>query len=60
MQLFHVSEDPDIVVFEPRMPPSGGAGIGAPVVWTIDEKHLVDDLFPRECPQCGLCQTCGH
>jgi hypothetical protein len=45
--LFHVSEAPDIDLFEPR-PSRGG---GEPVVWAIDSDRLRNYLVPRECPR---------
>jgi hypothetical protein len=39
--LWHVSEDPAIVRFEPR----GG------LVWAIDTRHLPLYWFPRDCPR---------
>jgi hypothetical protein len=45
--LFHISEEPDINIFEPR--PS--AYTQDPVVWGIDREHLRNYLFPRECPR---------
>lgn len=47
MQLFHLSDDPDVGVFHPR--PSGYTE-GA-VVWAIDETRLVNYLLPRDCPR---------
>jgi hypothetical protein len=45
--VFHVSEEPDIVVFEPRkIEPTGD-----PLVWAIDGDHLRNYLVPRECPR---------
>lgn len=47
--LFHMSEESDIPVFVPRRT---GDSDGAPaVVWAIDEEHLVNYLFPRDCPR---------
>ena len=45
--LFHVSEDPDIEVFEPR--PS--AYTSEPMVWAVDGARLRNYLLPRECPR---------
>ena len=45
--LFHVSEEPEIEVFEPR--PSKYAT--EPVVWAIDADRLRNYLLPRECPR---------
>ncbi|MCC3371774.1 DUF6886 family protein [Cohnella sp. REN36] len=49
LRLYHMSEEPDIVRFVPRPPPSRPED--APVVWAIDEAHLVHYLFPRDCPR---------
>ena len=57
MRLFHYSEDPSIVVFEPRpvrVPSTRRAGfewLNGPLVWAIDEPHSILYLFPRECPR---------
>ncbi len=51
MRLFHVSESPDIEYFEPRPSPSKWESITAPIVWAIDEPHLVNYLLPRDCPR---------
>jgi hypothetical protein len=47
MIVFHVSEEPDIEVFEPRK----AATRGERVVWAIDGDHLRNDLAPRDCPR---------
>lgn len=47
MTLFHVSEDPTITQFTPRPSPY----TERPVVWAVDEAHLHNYLFPRECPR---------
>jgi hypothetical protein len=46
-ELFHVSEDAGIRLFEPRVP----SAEGEPVVWAIDEQHLPNYLLPRDCPR---------
>jgi hypothetical protein len=51
MKLFHVSEEPSIEVFVPRMPPTKNTEVDFPVVWAVDNKHLVNYLVPRECPR---------
>ncbi len=51
MKLFHVSESPDIKCFTPRPSPSKWEGITEPVVWAVDEEHLVNYLLPRDCPR---------
>ncbi|MFF2091065.1 DUF6886 family protein [Paenibacillus sp. NPDC058174] len=47
--LYHISEESDITRFSPR-PPAAYPGM-SPVVWALDEAHLVNYLFPRECPR---------
>jgi hypothetical protein len=44
---FHVSEEPGIERFEPRV----AAGGGEPVVWAIDANRLRNYLVPRDCPR---------
>lgn len=50
-RLFHVSEDPNIKIFEPRPPPNAEAGVVGDAVWAIDEIHLCNYLLPRDCPR---------
>ncbi len=45
--LFHVSEEPDIRIFEPR-PSSLIKGLA---VWAIDQEHIRNYLLPRDCPR---------
>ena len=45
--LFHVSEQADIEVFEPRWSEIAGRT----VVWAIDADRLRNYLVPRECPR---------
>lgn len=47
MTLFHVSENSAITKFKPRPSPY----TDKPVVWAVDEAHLHNYLFPRECPR---------
>jgi hypothetical protein len=47
MVVFHVSEEPNIEVFEPRC----AEAMGESVVWAIDDAHLRNYLVPRECPR---------
>ncbi len=49
--LYHVSENPNIECFEPRLPPRSGVGPVEPVVWAIDEEHVHNYLLPRDCPR---------
>ena len=48
MPLYHVSDQPGIARFEPRPAPSGMPGN---LVWAIDDEHLHNYLFPRDCPR---------
>lgn len=50
-RLFHVSDQPDIVRFEPKPPPSLDAGISDDTVWAIEERRLHNYLLPRNCPR---------
>jgi Family of unknown function (DUF6886) len=45
--LFHVSEEPGIERFTPRL----SSTATDPVVWAIDAKRLRNYLLPRECPR---------
>ena len=45
--LFHVSEQAEIKVFEPRWSETAGQA----VVWAIDADRLRNYLVPRECPR---------
>jgi hypothetical protein len=49
--LYHVSEESNIKVFEPRVPPTENSSVQAPVVWAVDRSHLPNYLVPRECPR---------
>jgi hypothetical protein len=48
LRLFHFSEDPAIVRFEPRLLPTSN---GEAVVWAIDEERAPLYLLPRDCPR---------
>lgn len=51
-RLFHVSERPDIAVFEPRPVASGHPlALPRPVVWAVSERLLHNYLLPRDCPR---------
>jgi hypothetical protein len=45
--VYHVSEEPDIEVFEPRKID----GAAEALVWAIDDARLRNYLVPRECPR---------
>ena len=47
MTVYHVSEEPNIEVFEPRRIDDAGEAL----VWAIDDAHLRNYLLPRECPR---------
>ena len=47
MIVFHVSENPQIEVFEPRKVDATGESL----VWAIDDEHLRNYLVPRDCPR---------
>lgn len=51
MRLFHVSEEPDIQVFEPRLPTRSDLDQTVGLVWAIDEARLPNFLTPRDCPR---------
>ena len=50
-RLFHISEEPDIQVFEPRPSPSHFDGINGDVVFAITGDLLHNYLLPRDCPR---------
>jgi hypothetical protein len=54
MRLFHVSDDPAIVRFEPRP-----ARDGALKVWAIEERMACNYLLPRDCPRVCFRATGG-
>ncbi len=51
MRLFHVSEESDIKIFEPRIPNRSDLDQSVGLVWAIDEKRLPNFLTPRNCPR---------
>ncbi len=51
LKLFHVSEESNIQVFEPRPVPSPDSGVTGNAVWAVDEEHLANYLLPRDCPR---------
>ena len=51
MHLYHVSEEPDITVFHPRLPKRRDLDPTVGLVWAIDEEHLPNFLTPRDCPR---------
>lgn len=53
MRLFHVSEQPDIIKFKPRIPSRDDLDKNVGLVWAIDDFHLPNFLTPRNCPRIG-------
>ncbi len=51
MRIFHVSERPDITLFQPRSSPSYFADIKGDVVFAIADRLLHNYLLPRDCPR---------
>ncbi len=51
MRLFHVSEETDIRIFEPRLPTRKELDPDVGLVWAIDEARLPNFLTPRDCPR---------
>lgn len=49
--LWHVSENPNITFFNPRLPPSPHPLLQSPVVWAVDPQRLAHYLLPRDCPR---------
>jgi hypothetical protein len=50
-KLFHISEEPDIKIFNPRPSPQFYGSIKDDVVFAISEKMLHNYLLPRDCPR---------
>lgn len=51
MRLFHISEESDIEVFNPRLPGRTDMDQSVGVVWAINERCLPNFLTPRDCPR---------
>lgn len=51
MRLFHVSEEPEIQLFEPREHSRTDIDKELKLVWAIDELRLPNFLTPRNCPR---------
>ncbi|MGL4336595.1 MAG: DUF6886 family protein [Turicibacter sp.] len=51
MRLFHVSEEEDILVFNPRIPTRCDLDQSVGLVWAINECCLPNFLTPRDCPR---------
>jgi sulfur relay (sulfurtransferase) DsrC/TusE family protein len=50
-KLFHISEEPDIKIFQPRPSPQVYDSIKGDVVFAISDKMLHNYLLPRDCPR---------
>lgn len=51
MRLFHVSEESDIKVFQPRIPYREDLDKSRGLVWAVNEECLPNFLTPRDCPR---------
>ncbi|MEG2290374.1 MAG: hypothetical protein RR891_07020 [Clostridium sp.] len=51
MRLFHVSEENDISIFNPRIPEREDLNKSIGLVWAINEACLPNFLTPRNCPR---------
>ena len=49
--VYHISEEPNIVRFEPRPPPSANSGQTGLMVWAVGDRLLHNYLLPRDCPR---------
>ena len=51
MCLYHVSEEPNIQVFKPRLPERKDLDQNIGLVWALDEARLPNFFTPRDCPR---------
>ncbi|HOP11606.1 MAG TPA: hypothetical protein PK629_08965 [Oscillospiraceae bacterium] len=51
MFLYHVSEEPNIELFEPRLPSRKDLNPDVGLVWALCERTLPNFLTPRDCPR---------
>ena len=49
--VFHMSDQPNIARFDPRIPPSTSSGVTDAVVWAVGDRLLHNYLLPRDCPR---------
>lgn len=50
--VYHVSDQPDLQLFEPRpVPADHSTGVTGAAVWAVDDAHLHAYLLPRDCPR---------
>ncbi|MFT3950404.1 MAG: hypothetical protein QM689_00215 [Oscillospiraceae bacterium] len=57
MRLFHVSEEPGISEFVPRVPYRNDMDKSKGLVWSLTEPSLPNWLTPRDCPRVGYRAT---
>jgi hypothetical protein len=51
LELFHISEDPNITRFEPRAANKNSGREGELLIWAIEDRLLHNYLLPRDCPR---------
>lgn len=51
MKLYHVSEESNIEIFNPRTPTRDDLDKSVGLVWALNEKCLPNFLTPRDCPR---------
>lgn len=51
MRLFHISEESNIEIFNPRLPSRNDLDQSIGLVWAINERCLPNFLTPRDCPR---------
>lgn len=51
MRLFHISEESNIEIFNPRIPTRCDLDQSVGLVWAINERCLPNFLTPRDCPR---------
>jgi len=49
--VFHMSDQPNIARFDPRIPPSTSSRVTDAVVWAVSERLRHNYLLPRDCPR---------
>jgi len=50
-RLFHISEDPNVKIFEPRPSYRKDIDEKLKMVWSVSEDRMINYLFPRNCPR---------
>ena len=51
LELFHISEDPNITHFQPRVANKNSGREGELLIWAIEDRLLHNYLLPRDCPR---------